>query len=200
MEDDDNSNSDVDDNHDEYLLDEMYDFEYNFDMEEKENGKYYLGMYMNIEDVQIMTSGFLIGNNNPHLFFGNAISTELFFKYKYSHVIKYMRSIIMCMNINPVVDIMKLIITEDGLYLALIKTHWICLIQRHWKKIMNKKREYIEFQKTFQYIRNREIGIRNRFDSGSSSSSRHLYGMLSYYKRSDRIEATESKRSNKNQL
>ena len=185
MGDDDNSNgwdSDAEFSiqDDEYLLDEMYDFEANFDLEEKENGKYYLGMYMNIKDVQIMSGGFIIGENKP-LFFGNAISTELFFKYKYAHVIKYMRSIVMCMNINPVVDIMKLIITEDGLYLALIKTHWICLIQRHWRKIMNKKREYIEFQKSFQYIRNREIGIRNRFNSGS----RNLYGMLSYYKRDE---------------
>jgi len=77
-------------------------------------------MYINIKDVQMMSSGFLIGNTYP-LFFGNAISTELFFKYKYQQIIKYMRSIIMCRNMYPVIDIMKLIISEDGLYLALIK-------------------------------------------------------------------------------
>jgi hypothetical protein len=159
----------------ELILDEMYDFEETFDLKEKENGKYYLGMYMNIEDVQVMSSGFLIGNNNHPLFFGNAISTELFFKYKYSHVIKYMRSIIMCRNMNPVVDIMKLIISEDGLYLALIKTHWICLIQRHWRKIMNKKREYMEYQKSFQYIQERELGKIKRKPIFS------LHGMLSRY-------------------
>ena len=158
----------------ENILDEMYDFEEEFDLKEKENEKYYLGMYMNIEDVQIISSGFLIGNTHP-LFFGNAISTELFFKYKYQQIIKYMRSIIMCRNMYPVVDIMKLIISEDGLYLALIKTHWICLIQRHWRKIMNKKREYIEFQKSFQYIRDRELGkIKKPIFS--------LNGMLSIYK------------------
>ena len=77
MGDDDNSNgwdSDAEFSiqDDEYLLDEMYDFEANFDLKEKETGKYYLGMYMNIEDIQIMSGGFIIGENKP-LFFGNAI-------------------------------------------------------------------------------------------------------------------------------
>ena len=115
----------------EMVLDEMYDFEEEFDLQEKENGKYYLGMYMNIQDVRIMSSGFLVGEK-PLMFFGNAISTELFFKYKYSHVIKYMKSIIMCRNINPVIDIMQLKISEDGLYLAIIKTYW-----RNWLFLIN---------------------------------------------------------------
>jgi hypothetical protein len=162
---------------DEDVLDEMYDFEESFDLKEKENGKYYLGMYMNIQDVQLMSGGgFLIGSNKP-LFFGNAISIELFFKYKYTHIQKYLKSIIMCRTQYPVVDIMQLIISEDGLYLAIIKTYWICLIQRHWKKIMNKKREYIEFQKSFQYIQDREHGIRK------SRPTFSLYGMLSIYKK-----------------
>lgn len=164
----------------ECLLDEMYDFEESFDLKEKENGKYYLGMYMNIQDVQLMAGGFILESNKP-LFFGNAISTELFFKYKYIHIQKYLKSIIMCRRQYPVVDIMQLIISEDGLYLAIIKTYWICIIQRHWKKIMNKKREYIEYQKSFQYIQDRERGKKNKPNFS-------LYGMLSIYQnRIDRI-------------
>jgi hypothetical protein len=159
------------------LLNEMYDFDESFDLEEKKNGKYYLGMYMNINDVQLMTTGFII-EHNPPLFFGNAISTALFFKYNYKDVITYLRSIIMCRNMYPIVDIMKLII-EDGLYLALIKTHWISLIQRHWKKIMKQKKEYIESQKRFQYVHNRELG-RPRHRRKPNFS---LYGMLSMYKK-----------------
>jgi hypothetical protein len=184
MEEWDNSDSDsdnyeygTDEYEEECLLDEMYDFEENFDLKEKENGKYYLGMYMNIPDVQLMAGGgFILGNNKP-LFFGNAISTELFFKYKYTHIQTYLKTIIMCRRQYPVVDIMQLIISEDGLYLALIKTYWICLIQRHWKKIMNKKREYIEFQKSFQYIQDRELGKKNK-------PTFSLYGMLSIYRSS----------------
>ena len=141
---------------DEMMLNEMYDFEEEFDLQEKENNNHYLGMYMNIQDVRIMSSGFLVGEK-PIMFFGNAISTELFFKYKYSHVIKYMKSIIMRRNTNPVIDIMQLKISDDGLYLAIIKTYWISLIQRHWKKIMQQKKEYMELQKNIRYIRNREI-------------------------------------------
>lgn len=160
---------------DEMLLNEMYDFEEEFDLQEKENDKYYLGMYMNIEDVRLMSSGFLVGEN-PIMFFGNAISAELFFRYKYSQVITYMRSIIMCRNMNPVVDIMQLKISENGLYLAIIKTYWISLIQRHWKKIMKQKKEYIELQKNIQYIRKREISHKMKRPRFS------LKGMLSIYK------------------
>lgn len=171
----DNIDTDTDDEMEDYeILTEMYDFEERFDLEEKENGKYYLGMYMNIEDVQLMASGFLIGKT-PLLFFGNAVSTELFFQYKYSHVIMYLKSIIMCRNSLPVVDIMQLFISENGLYLGVIKTYWISLIQRHWKKIMKQKKEYSESQKRFQYILERELGIgrKKRFS---------FYGMLSIYK------------------
>lgn len=182
MGDDDNSSNNSWDSEDDYeedlceILHEMYDFEERFDLEEKENGKYYLGMYMNIQDVQIMAGGFMFGGNKP-LFFGNAISVELFFKYKYSHIMLYLKSIIMCRNVcKHVVDIMQLIISEDGLYLAIIKTYWISLIQRHWKKVMNQKREYMELQKSIQYIRDRELGIRN------SRPTFSLYGMLSIYR------------------
>ena len=80
--DDDSNGWDSDHDHEEYqyledeqmeiLLNEMYDFEAIFDLQEKENGKYYLGMYMNIQDIRMMSSGFLIGEK-PLMFFGNAI-------------------------------------------------------------------------------------------------------------------------------
>jgi len=178
MDEDDNSsysdyeNDDYDGRYE--LLNEMYDFETEFDLQEKENDKYYLGMYMSIKDVRLMSSGFLVGEK-PILFFGNAISTELFFRYKYSQVITYMKSIIMCRNSTPVIDIMQLKISDDGLYLAIIKTYWISLIQRHWKKIMKQKKEYIELQKNIQYIRNREISNKQKRPRFS------IIGMLSMY-------------------
>ena len=171
---------DDDEYHEHYLqdelmvLNEMYDFEHNFDLQEKENGKYYLGMYMNIQDVRMMSSGFLIGET-PLMFFGNAISTDLFFKYTFPQVIAYLKSIIMCRNMNPIVDIMQLIISDDELYLAIIKTYWISLIQRHWKKIMKQKKEYIQTQKSFQYIRNRELG------KSIYKPTFSIMGMLSVY-------------------
>lgn len=160
----------------EMILNEMYDFEETFELKEKENGKYYLGMYMNIQDIRLISSGFLVGET-PLMFFGNAISTELFFKYKFSHIITYLKSIIMCRKTHPVLDIMQLIISEDGLYLAIIKTYWISLIQRHWKKIMRQKKEYMEKQKCFQYIRENELGKRKQKPNFS------LIGMLSIYRK-----------------
>ena len=76
---------------------------------------------------------------------------------------------------NPVIDIMQLKISEDGLYLAIIKTYWISLIQRHWKKIIQQKKEYIKLQTNIQYIRNREISYKRKTPIFS------IIGMLSKY-------------------
>lgn len=164
-----------------FTLNEMYDFEEYFDLEEKENGKYYLGMYMNMEDVRLMSSGFIIGES-PLLFFGNAISPRLFFKYSYPDVLMYLRSIIMCRyDVDPIVDIMKLSISEDGLYLAIIKTHWISIIQRHWKKVLENRKKYIELHRNLKYLMNRELGKNNNKNIYIKNNMR-LRGMLSIYK------------------
>lgn len=166
---------------DAFTLNEMYDFEEDFELEEKVNGKYYLGMYMNTEDVRFMSSGFLVGES-PLLFFGNAISTKLFFKYHYSDVLMYLRSIIMCKhNVDPIVDIMKLSISKDGLYLAIIKTHWISLIQRHWKKVLENRKKYILQYKNPKYLMNRELGKQNN-NMIYIKNNMKLRGMLSVYK------------------
>jgi hypothetical protein len=184
---DDNDSNGYESNRDDYYeedaftLNEMYDFEREFDLEEKENGKYYLGMYMNMEDVRFMSSGFIIGES-PLLFFGNAISTKLFFKYPYQDVLMYLRSIIMCKyNVGPIVDIMKLSISEDGLYLAIIKTHWISLIQRHWRKILENRKKYFELHRNPKYLMEREFGKHNNKNI-YIKNNRRLRGMLSMYK------------------
>ena len=183
MGDSDDNESNRDDYYEEdaFTLNEMYDFEEEFDLKEKENGKYYLGMYMNMEDVRFMSSGFLVGES-PLLFFGNAISTKLFFKYHYSDVLMYLRSIIMCRrNVDPIVDIMKLSISEDGLYLAIIKTYWISLIQRHWKKILKNRKTYILLHRNTKYLIDREFGKNNNKNIYIKNNMR-LRGMLSVYR------------------
>ena len=63
-------------------------------------------------------------------------------------------------------------------YLAVIKTYWISLIQRHWRKRMNQKKEYIQkIQTSFKYIKNRELGKRPPTPNFS------LKGMLSIYQK-----------------
>jgi hypothetical protein len=44
---------------------------------------------------------------------------------------------------RPTIEIMQLNIDKDGLYTAVLKTFWIKIIQRKWKKRMVEKRQYM---------------------------------------------------------
>ena len=39
------------------------------------------------------------------------------------------------------INVMKLDIIDDGIYLVQIKTMWIKLVQRHWKKVIRIRKE-----------------------------------------------------------
>ena len=174
------SNREDDYDDDAFTLNEMYHFENEFHLEEKENGKYYLGMYM--EDVQLMSSGFKLGKSP--LFFGIVISLKFFFKYNYSDVLMYLRSVIIDeYDLVPIVevDIMKLSISENGLYLYIIKTHWISIIQRHWRKVLENRKKYILLHRNPKYLMDRELDKNNNKNICIKNNSR-LRGMLSVYR------------------
>lgn len=144
------------------ILDEMYDFEEEFDQEEKEDGQYFIGIYICMKDVQMWNSGGFLVEDSNKLYLGMAISANLFFDYEYKYVQKYLCSAIQycpyARNFHLKISIMQLNISEDGLSLVIVKTYWLKIIQRHWKNIMKKKKEIIEEMKTYKYIQNRELG------------------------------------------
>ena len=55
------------------------------------------------------------------------------------------------------------------------KTFWLKLIQRTWKKIYQKRKQLFAFRNMVDYIRQRELGIKQQ-------QIPTLYGMLSYLK------------------
>jgi hypothetical protein len=144
------------------ILDEMYDFEEEFDQEEKKDGQYFIGIYICMKDVQMWNSGGFIVEDSKKLYLGMAISANLFFDYEYKYVQKYLCSAIQycpyARNFHLKISIMKLNITEDGLSLVIVKTYWLKIIQRHWKCIIKKRKEIIEEKKMYKYLRNRELG------------------------------------------
>lgn len=126
------------------ILDEMYEFEQEYDEEEKENGKYFIGVYVYMKDIRMLRSGDIV-EYSEKLYLRMAISVKLFHKYEYKYIHKYLCSAIpYChhedkSNLN--LNIMKLDIVDDGLYLVQIKTIWIKLVQRHWKKVIRIRKE-----------------------------------------------------------
>jgi len=161
------------------ILDEMYDFEADFDYEEKEDGQYFIGLFICMKDIQLFNSGRILEEDTNKLFLGIAISAKLFFKYEYKYVQKYLYSTIRysphAKNYCFKTSIMKLNISQNGLSLVIIKTYWLKLIQRHWKNIIKKRKEIIEKMNKYKYLQLREIGKHERYKIP------RLKGILSYY-------------------
>lgn len=161
------------------ILDEMYEFEEEFDLQEKEDKQYFIGIYICMKDMQIMNTGETLVKDSYNLYLGIAISAKLFFRYEYKYVQKYLYSTIKycphAKNYCLKTSIMQLNISEDGLSLVIVKTYWLKIIQRHWKKIMKKRKEIIDRMKMNSYIRIRELG------KNKKEKMPILKGMLYHY-------------------
>ena len=154
------------------ILDEMYDFEEDFEDKEKQDGEYFIGIYIYMND---------ISENDKKLFLGMAVSTKLFFKYEHKYVYKYLCSAVnycqYATNYNLKINILKLHIDDNQLYLVTVKTHWLRLIQRHWKNIIKKRKELHAKMGSWISLNRRELG-------GISPLQKNypkLQGMLSAY-------------------
>lgn len=128
--------------------DSIYRYDQGFLDSEKVDGTYYLGtVYLPLYEQSHLLS--------------IAIQTKTFFKFEYKSIIRYVCRYSIFMNAPKKIDIIKLHILEDGTYMCIIKTHWIRIIQRHWKKtyrqqmIIQNKRKHLqslfEMQMTGKY-------------------------------------------------
>jgi hypothetical protein len=115
-------------NYDEY--EDIYNDEvnYNNEDEDKINFTYYIGICKYIP-------------REKRILFLISVSSRTFLKYSFERIRQYM---IMnsCYAISqPKIHILKLHILEDDTYSVIIKTHWLRLIQRHWKRVFIERRE-----------------------------------------------------------
>ena len=126
--------------HDEYI-DNDYDYEYSeyitelieihdIEIEDKINLSYFIGTYENVDDINLL--------------FGISVSPRTFFKFEFSDIKTYFEFINRKKNC---VDIMQLVIIDD-MYTVLIKTFWLKVIQRKWKKIFKLRKTVLNLRKT----------------------------------------------------
>jgi len=89
----------------------------------KYNGGYYIGIpYYN------EPQGIYLMNGN--------ISRRSFLTFEYSRIVAYVRHIsVFFVTRNTPIEILKLHIHSDGMYEVTVKTFWIRIIQRAWRKI-----------------------------------------------------------------
>ena len=139
-----------DDSEDEIYQDmDDYDAEYN--PIDKIDGHYYLG---SVEMFRF-----------PHLFLVQSISVQLFFKYPIHRVAQYLfGNHYEMLNYSKNIRVIQLNILRDkkeyqdiAMYSYIDKTHWIRLVQRHWKKVIAERKNILLRKRQFGNLRNREI-------------------------------------------
>jgi hypothetical protein len=127
--------------------------------------KYYIGCYTyeKYENILLFVRKIHI---NTFFQFPNNMISQYFFWYSGIYLGK-----------NPSIEILQLHKLPDRTYTAVIKTFWIKIIQRTWKKIYKQLQEYISYRRKWSTIRNLEIGQKTNGHIRCPS----LRGMLANY-------------------
>jgi hypothetical protein len=154
-----------DDEEDDNIINEIYSREQLFLDSEKQDGQYYIGLskHMKYQNILLLV---------------NAISAKSFYKYSYIHVLKYLYYYSLIRLYQPNIEIMKVYILNDGTYSVILKTHWIRLIQRHWKKTMKNRKQLMKKQMLVSSLYHREIY--GKFPIGLNTIPM-LTGLMSQY-------------------
>ena len=109
----------------EEMIERIYFHEQDFLDSEKEDKLYYIGNNK-------------ISNDKQYILYANAVTPTTFFRFNINHIQSYLQDYSIFVT-NPNIDIMKLYILDDHTYTVIIKTHWLRIIQRHWKKYIHKE-------------------------------------------------------------
>lgn len=158
------SYDEVEDENEEETLNQIYQENYDLIEGEKTNGKYYIGLpAYNTLTKQIVLMNVVC----PFSFFNHSLKDVLNYLTTYSIIMTRCQKIhIIKLYINPV----------DETYNAILKTHWLRIIQKKWKKIMKEKKQIINKRKTlFSILYFEKHG---RYPNGLNYFPR-LQGMLS---------------------
>ena len=141
------------------LVEQIYEDDSEFLDSDKESGKYYIGL-----------AGKVMQLHNYILL--SAISPKTFMKYQTKDVLDYLVSASVAFWAGyPKIHILKLHVAEDDSYTVVIKTFWLKIIQRKWKKIYKERCELLKKYKSLQYLRMREY----------STTSNHFPGLNGMY-------------------
>jgi hypothetical protein len=152
-------------------MENVFDMIYYDDVEfldtEKENGHYYIGLYEYIR-------------SQSELILGTTVSPKIYYKYT-CNVSRYLRaySIVRNKYSTKNIHIMQLKIDTHNTYTVIIKTYWIRLIQRHWKKIFKMRMDFIQLRKRLSNQRHFELN--GRYILGNNIFPPSLIGMLEMY-------------------
>lgn len=123
---DDTTSVDIDDD-----VEDIFDDEELFLDSVYEDGKYYIGLPC------------LMRTQNRDWILQIAITARSLFKYDFKSVLRYLIEYSVIRIYNPTIQIMKLDISNTGSYNVIIKTFWLKIIQRTWKRVYKEQKHFI---------------------------------------------------------
>lgn len=133
------------DHHQDYLnynitYENIFNDEIQYLDSDKEDNKYYIGVCKYYPD-------------EKYIMMLCTVTPKSFLKYPIETVRWYLRDYSTVNLRNPKINIMKLYISQlDGSYRVIIKTHWLRIIQRHWKQVYKQRCEMLQQMKSPKYI------------------------------------------------
>lgn len=114
----------------ELYLSSIMEDEYEVQDDDKQHLKYYIGVCF--ED------------NDGSLLLGMSISIPTLFNYDFTHIARF----IDYDDTPNIIHIMQLHISEDLVYNVVLKTFWLKIVQRTWKRIFNQRKTVIQIRKS----------------------------------------------------
>lgn len=156
---------DMDIDEDPYHVEAIYRDDSQHFYEEKTNKQYYIGVCKYIPRRQLI------------LLF-NSVSARVFLKHPLRHICDYLERLSIQSTRSTKLHIMQLDVLPDHTYSVIIKTHWLRLVQRHWKKIFRERKEIFKRRMSINCLHHREIT--GRYKQGNNVLPT-IYGMMSMY-------------------
>ena len=120
--------------------DQIYEADQDFIDAPKHHGQYYLGNTCALDILDV------------------TVSPRTFFQFEYRDIVEYVRtySVHFTRRRPTQIDILQLNIVRDTYYI-IAKTHWIRLIQRHWRNVYQERQRVMGARKQMSELRHREL-------------------------------------------
>jgi len=113
------------------VVEDIFDDEEIFLDSEYEDGKYFIGLPC------------LMRSQTREWILQVAITPRSLFRYDYKSVVRYLTEYSVTRIYNPVTHIMKLDISNTGSYNVVLKTFWLKIIQRSWKRVYRNRQLFV---------------------------------------------------------
>tara|TARA_B100000282_G_C31735689_1_gene493310 strand:+ start:2281 stop:2988 length:708 start_codon:yes stop_codon:yes gene_type:complete len=133
-------------------VDEIHNMDYQHLYSEKVNKKYYIGIC-----TETIQNDYLHLPTDSIYLMVNSMSPNTYFRWPHNSSLRYLYYYGLTAMHKPEINILQLHIMDDGTYSVVIKTFWLKIIQRKWKKIFKMRQEILSNRLQLSSMHHREV-------------------------------------------